>query len=152
MRNITNMHGIKIFQNKRRQNCNENTLNEWTSFILNHLFSVYPNNLHLSSFEHCHYIHQYDFIYDEYGNKIFDDDYSIVLLKTESLSDDFYDLLSLYNNTKVKITKKLIEKYHNNSQLSTCKNLNVSNINMTNMRLLQRFYHKDFIAFNYSMN
>ena len=150
---ITKENNITIFDNERSKNCNKNVLNKWTSFILNYLLDNYPNNLHLVSFESCHYIPQFDYIYDEYGMEIFNDDNNTIsILKTETLSTDLYKLLKLYDNTKYGINSDLIDKYHNNSQPSICKELAVTDLNSTNIRMLQMFYHKDFITFNYSLH
>eukprot|EP01084_Bolivina_argentea_P072123 130998_1 len=126
--------------------CNITNFNKYTNLLFRYLIEYYKlSNWKKISYGACHNIPQYNYIYDEYDNKLVS-----IILKTESLTNNLTHLLSKYSNTK-NISKNIIYKYyHKNKWKHNCNELTIFDINTENIKLIQMYYKNDFKYFNYS--
>jgi hypothetical protein len=127
-----------FFNNRKGYYENNYTIENMNKFIKENL---YENNYSY----YGHFIPQYKFIYDQ-SNQIVKH-----ILKFENINNEFIDLMKLYNlidltldNIFMRSTKNSIDKWDDFQKL-----YNVTNLYPETIDNINKFYHLDFIYFNY---
>lgn len=99
-------------------------MNDW---IKEHLIPKYTKGGN-----NCHFLPQYEFVYDELGTKTCDH-----ILRFDNLTEDFNKLTNKFN-----IDLKLEENRKDNVSNN---NLSVNDLNEENIRLIREIYSNDFL-------
>ena len=120
--------------------CDISTFNKFTVILFRSLLDGLKR--------HNHERPQTDFIFDQRNAS---NHWVKYMLRTEQLSEDLIHLLKDNGFTRT-IDRNMIEKYRKKSEWAkNCPQLTVNDLNEQSIQLLQQYYAKDFLNFDYSI-
>eukprot|EP01084_Bolivina_argentea_P137185 241609_1 len=132
--NLAEYNWSKYFYDRNTE-CSANAINFFIQNTIKKIKSLQNNN---ESFEYCykgcHWISQYEYIFDQNGNQICKH-----IIHLENIEKEFYELLRLYDLEETIILPK---RHINNHKI--CHNLQSDNISNKSKQMMQEFFYNDF--------
>eukprot|EP01084_Bolivina_argentea_P309488 535337_1 len=149
-RSSSESFGANLLQNEvdlydEHDFCDENVMNLWIQKAIIKYQKLLNKNSKLYYCERgCHFVRQYDFVYDEMDKQICKH-----IIHFENLNEELNDLLLEYNLPE--ISKELLQIHDNVGAYCSDAHLYVLNLTNYTKSIVYNMYKKDFIAFNYSL-
>jgi hypothetical protein len=139
---------LYIREELSRREPEANDMNIFLSDVLHRVEDYIPLNASLKIQPQAyyilsgHFIPQYDFVYDKNHKRVVDH-----VLRFENLIDEFPALMDQYNLSDVVLAEKSMGRHARNE-----KRLGVENLTLSNLRMIEKIYQRDFEAFGYASN
>jgi hypothetical protein len=115
---------VSEYKYRNKSSTDPKHMNEW---LTQHLKPEYTEKGEMN----CHFLPQYNYVYNDIGTKICDH-----VLRFENLSEDFNTLTNKYN-LDLQLDEGRKDNVSNN-------NLTVDDLNQENKDLIRKIYHSDF--------
>eukprot|EP01084_Bolivina_argentea_P108555 194007_1 len=135
---------LNIIKTKKTNDyCNEHALNVWIqTYLLKYKKMINKNGY---CFGGCHFVKQYDFVYDMFGNKVCKN-----IVHFENFDEEITLLFQKYNLEHIGYT---LSHLHDTVG-ANCVNSSLSVNNLTNMTksIIYDMYKQDFIVFGYDFD
>eukprot|EP01084_Bolivina_argentea_P275377 469616_1 len=124
--------------------CDNDLLNSWIQIMLTHYKAISSNNKRKYCWIGCHFVPQYDYIYDDDNNQL------CQIIHFEYFQSEISTLMDRYNLPNIAMNLQTIHETHN--RIAKCQDKNISVYNLTNhtKKIIYDFYRKDFDAFGYT--